>query len=132
MASPSETRPSEFKRWLTTHTYRICTAAFTLAFFGFAFFYHPEWISWWLRLITHGIEQVTALLPYPYGDQAEVALKGFGGSFWLQITVAIVALRAFLSSLAYAWRRQRQSRQIERPKSRRSISEIAGREEPRL
>jgi hypothetical protein len=96
-----------------------------LAFFGFAFLYHPEWISWWLRLITHGIEQGTALLPYPYGDQVEVALKGFGGSFWLQITVAIVALRAFLSSLAYAWRRQRRPPPAERP---RSVNEIVRRD----
>ena len=115
MATPSESRPSEFRRWIATHTYRICTAFFTLCFFGFAFVYHPEWLSWWLRLITHGIEQTTALIPYPYGDQVEVALKGFGGSFWLQITIAIVALRAFLSSLAYAWRRQRKPPQADRP-----------------
>lgn len=113
-------QPSEFRRWVVTHTYRIITALFTLAFFGFAFLYHPEWISWWLRLITRGIEDITALLPYPYGDQVEVALKGFGGSFWLQITAAIVILRAFLSSIAFAWRRQRKP-PVERP---RSISEI--------
>lgn len=104
-------------QWIKTHTYRASTALCTLAFFSFAFFYHPEWLSWWLRLITHGIEQTTALLPYPYGDQVEVAMKGFGGSFWLQITVAIVALRAFLSSIAYAWRRQRKPAPPERPAS---------------
>ncbi len=125
MAQP----PSEFRRWAVTHTYRIITALLTLAFFGFAFLYHPEWISWWLRVITHGIEQAAALLPYPYGDQVEVALKGFGGSFWLQITVAIVALRAFLSSIAYAWRRQRKPPLPIVPDERpRSIHEIVRRD----
>ncbi len=121
---------SELKRWVKTHTFRILTALFTLAFFGLAFLYHPEWISWWLRLITRAIEETTALLPYPWGDRIEVALKGFGGSFWLQITVAIVFVRSLCASLAYAWRRQRQQGQIEQPRyaNQRSIREIVGRD----
>ena len=112
---------SDLKRWVKTHTFRIFTALFTLIFFGLAFLYHPEWLSWWLRLITRAIEEATALLPYPWGDRIEVALKGFGGSFWLQITVAIVFVRSLLSLVAAAWRRQWQPRQFERP---RNIHEI--------
>ncbi len=114
----------ELKRWVKIHTFRVFTALFTLVFFGLAFLYHPEWLSWWLRLITRAIEDTTALLPYPWGDRIEVALKGFGGSFWLQITVAIVAVRTLLSSLFFAWRRQRKP-----PAERqRSISEIVRRD----
>ncbi|MBX9711482.1 MAG: hypothetical protein K2X60_10655 [Xanthobacteraceae bacterium] len=129
MAQPSEVRPSGFGQWIKTHTYRTLTALLTLGFFVFAFIYHPEWVSWWLRIITHGIEQATAMLPYPYGDQVEVALKGLGGSFWLQITAAIVFLRAVLSSIAFAWRRQRKPR-VERPRSadQRSIHDIVRRD----
>lgn len=84
---------SPFRVWVGTHLFRTWTALVTLAGFGWAFFYKPEWITWWLRTTMNGIEQGAAFMPYPYGDQFEVALRGIGGSFWVQITLAIIIVR---------------------------------------
>jgi hypothetical protein len=68
-------------------------------------YYHPEWIKWGLRTITHGIETVADALPYPWGDRIEIALRELGGFIWFQITLAIIALRLLLSLVAAVWRR---------------------------
>ena len=79
----------------------------TLAGFGWAFFYKPEWITWWLRTTMGGIEQGATFLPYPYGDQFEVALRGVGGSFWVQITVAIIIVRIVAWLIGQMFKRRR-------------------------
>ena len=54
-----------------------------------------------------GIEQGATFLPYPYGDQFEVALRGVGGSFWVQITVAIIIVRIVAWLIGQMFKRRR-------------------------
>jgi hypothetical protein len=95
------------KTWILMHVFRIWTALVTLVAFGLGFLYRPEWLTWWLRMTTAGIERTSGLLPYPWGDRLEVALRGIGGSFWIQITLAILIVRIVAWLLAHAWRRRR-------------------------
>ena len=59
------------------------------------------------------IEFVAALLPYPWGDQVEIALKALGGSFWFQIASAIIMVRAVISVIAAGWRHRRSRRRAQ-------------------
>jgi hypothetical protein len=95
------------KRWVLTHVFRFCTALLTLAAFALGFLYKPEWLTWWFRTTMAGIEAASGTLPYPWGDRFEVAMRGIGGSFWIQITLAILLVRALASLLAWMWRRAR-------------------------
>jgi hypothetical protein len=52
-------------------------------------------------------EMASGLLPYPWGDQFELALKAIGGHVWFQITVAIIVLRVVAWIPAVFWRRRR-------------------------
>ena len=96
---------SGIKHHAKVHTFRFATAAATWLLIIAAFYYHPEWIKWGLRTITHGIETVADAVPYPWGDRIEIALRELGGFIWFQVTLAIIALRLLLSSLAAMWRR---------------------------
>ena len=98
---------SGFKHHAKVHTFRIATAAATWLLIVAAFYYHPEWIKWGLRTITHAIESAADAIPYPWGDRIEIALRELGGFVWFQITLAIVSLRILLSLVAAAWRRLR-------------------------
>jgi hypothetical protein len=102
---PHERGP--IKTWVLTHLFRTWTALVTLIAFGMSFLYKPEWLTWWLRTTTAGIEKSSALLPYPWGDRVEVALRGIGGSFWIQITLAIIIVRIIAWLIGYSWRRSR-------------------------
>jgi hypothetical protein len=95
------------KRWALTHVFRFCTALMTLAAFALGFLYKPEWLTWWFRTTMAGIETASGALPYPWGDRFEVAMRGIGGSFWIQITLAILIVRVAASLLAWMWRRAR-------------------------
>ena len=101
---------SGLRTWARTHVFRTCTALITLLFFGLCFVYRPELVTWWLRTTMRAIEGTAAALPYPWGDRLEVALKGFGGSFWVQTTLAILIFRLVLWSLAATWRKTRARR----------------------
>ena len=98
---------SPFKAWMLTHLFRVWTALLTLIGFGAAFLYKPEWLTWWLRTTMRGIESGSAALPYPWGDRFEVALRGIGGSFWIQITLAIIIVRVAAWIVGYGFRRGR-------------------------
>lgn len=98
---------SGLKHHAKVHTFRIATAAATWLLIVSAFYYHPEWIKWGLRTVTHGIEAVADAVPYPWGDRIEIALRELGGFIWFQVTLAIIALRLLLSSVAAVWRRFR-------------------------
>jgi len=102
--------PSPFRLWVRTHVFRTWTALATLIGLGLSFLYRPEWLTWWLRTTMAGIEKGSALLPYPWGDRLEVALRGIGGSFWIQIALAIVVVRVVAWLLGYGWRRVRRRR----------------------
>ena len=108
---------SGFKSWARIHVFRAWTALAVLAFFGLCFVYRPEFVSWWLRTTMRMIEGGSGALPYPWGDRVEVALKGFGGSFWFQITLAIIALRIAAWALAASWRKTRAGRRPGKPPS---------------
>ncbi len=103
--TPRERSPA--LKWLLTHFFRTWTALITLVAFGTGFLYKPEWLTWWLRTTMSGIEKGSALIPYPWGDRFEVALRGIGGSFWIQITLAILIVRIAAWLIAYGWRRGR-------------------------
>lgn len=105
---PHERGP--IKTWVLTHLFRTWTALVTLIAFGMSFLYKPEWLTWWLRTTMAGIEKSSALLPYPWGDRIEVALRGIGGSFWIQITLAIIIVRIIAWLIGYSWRRSRRSK----------------------
>jgi hypothetical protein len=66
---------SGIKHHAKVHTFRFATAVATWLLIIAAFYYHPEWIKWGLRTITHGIETVADALPYPWGDRIEIALR---------------------------------------------------------
>jgi hypothetical protein len=103
--TPRERSPA--LRWVLTHFFRTWTALVTLVAFGAGFLYKPEWLTWWLRTTMAGIEKGSSLIPYPWGDRFEVALRGIGGSFWIQITLAILIVRIVAWLIGYGWRRGR-------------------------
>jgi hypothetical protein len=105
---------SSFAAWARLHIFRTVTAALTLVLLGLCFFYDPELITWWLRTTVRTIEFVAALLPYPWGDQVEIALKALGGSFWFQIASAIIMVRALIWGIATGWRHRRALRRARR------------------
>jgi hypothetical protein len=104
---------STFAAWARLHIFRTVTAVLTLVLLGLCFFYDPELITWWLRTTVRIIEFIAALLPYPWGDQVEIALKALGGSFWFQIASAIVMVRAVFWGIAAGWRHWRSKRRAQ-------------------
>jgi hypothetical protein len=104
---------STFAAWARLHIFRTVTAVLTLVLLGLCFFYEPELITWWLRTTVRMIEFLAALLPYPWGDQVEIALKALGGSFWFQIASAIVMVRAVIWGIAAGWRQRRSWRRTQ-------------------
>ena len=77
-----------------------------------AFVYHPEWISGWLRLMTHSIEALADQVPQPWGSRLEVMLKELGGMIWIQIASAIVLLRLVAWVPFHLWRLRRERRML--------------------
>jgi len=102
---------SSIKAWFRTHLFRTWTAVVTLIGLGAAYYYKPEWLTWWLRTTTAAIERTADALPYPWGDRIEVPLRVLGGSFWIQITLAIIIVRMFAwligCGCGHSWRRWR-------------------------
>ena len=96
-----------FMSWLLVHIFRTSTALITFAGLCAAFLYKPEWLTWWFRTTMKAIESGSEMLPYPWGDRLEVALRGIGGSFWIQITFTIIIVRLLCSAIAFCWRRGR-------------------------
>jgi len=96
----------ELKNWARIHVFRVSTALVTILLLGFCFLYRPDLLTWWLRTTMGLIETASGLLPYPWGDRIEVALRGIGGSFWFQITLAIILVRVVAWFTAVCWRRR--------------------------
>jgi hypothetical protein len=101
---------SAVKNWARVHVFRTGTAVLTLALLGLSFFYSPDLLTWWLRTTMRIIESIAGLLPYPWGDRVEIAMKALGGSFWFLITSAIIMVRVVFWLVAVGWR-HRPSRQ---------------------
>jgi hypothetical protein len=95
------------RSWVLTHLFRIWTALLTVIGIGWSFLYKPEWLTWWLRTTTAAIEKGCTLLPYPWGDRVEIATRGIGASFWVQITLAIIIVRVIAWMMGYIWRHSR-------------------------
>jgi Na+/H+-dicarboxylate symporter len=91
-------------RWLRTHWFRVWTMIATWIGLVAAYYYRPEWLTWWLRTTTAGIEKVSDTIPYPWGDRAEIFLRFLGGSFWVQIALAIVIVRVIAWLLGHGCR----------------------------
>ncbi len=88
---------------LLGHLFRAWTACAVLAAYVFGWLYAPEILTWWKRTTTGLIEAGCDLLPYPWGDRIEATVGNFG--LWVQITLAIVALRILVSLAMLAVRR---------------------------
>jgi hypothetical protein len=95
---------SAVRDWARIHLFRTGTAALTLVLLGLGFFYSPELLTWWLRETMRITEAFAGLLPYPWGDRVEIAMKTLGGHFWVQITSAIILVRVAAWSVATGWR----------------------------
>jgi hypothetical protein len=95
---------SAVKNWARVHLFRTGTAVLTLVLLGLCFFYSPALLTWWLRATMRIIETVAGLLPYPWGDRVEIAMRALGGSFWFLITSAIVMVRVVFWLVAAGWR----------------------------
>ena len=102
----------ELKNWARIHVFRVSTALVTILLLGFCFLYRPDLLTWWLRTTMGLIETASGLLPYPWGDRIEVALRGIGGSFWFQITLAIILVRVAAWFTAVCWRRRPSKRRL--------------------
>jgi hypothetical protein len=79
---------------LRNHAFRALTAAAVLAAYIYGWLYVPELLTWWKRTTTAAIEAGCGLLPYPWGDRIEATLGNLG--LWVQITLAILALRVLV------------------------------------
>lgn len=121
------TGSSTFAAWARLHIFRTVTAVLTLVLLGLCFFYDPELITWWLRTTVRMIEFVAGLLPYPWGDQVEIALKALGGSFWFQIASAIIMVRAVIWGVAAGWRYRRSWRRAQAGEGNRTGSSSTSR-----
>jgi hypothetical protein len=102
----------ELKNWTRVHVFRVSTAMVTILLLGLCFLYRPDLLTWWLRTTMGLIETVSGLLPYPWGDRIEIALRGIGGSFWFQITLAIILVRVVAWVIAVCWRRRSSKRRL--------------------
>ena len=91
-------------------TFRILTAVATWALLAAAFLYHPEWLTGWLRFVTHSIEAGADLIPSPWGARLEVLMKEIGGFIWVQIASAIILVRLILWIPFHIWRIRRDKR----------------------
>ena len=88
---------------LKVHTFRTLTAVLAWGLIVAAFYQKPELLTSAQRLTQRGIEAVGEAIPPPWGH-GWIAFREIGGSIWLQITVAILAVRLMLSMIAATWR----------------------------
>ena len=78
-------------------------ALVTILLLALGFFFRPDLLTCWLRTTMGLIEMASGLLPYPWGDQFEIALRSIGGHIWFQITLAIILVRvvAWFTAVTY-------------------------------
>jgi hypothetical protein len=83
------------------------TASMVVVLFGVAFWYAPEFLTWWQKSVLAMINNGSALLPYPWSNRLEFLMVSLGASIWLQITLAIIAFRVFMWPFIFWFRRRR-------------------------
>jgi hypothetical protein len=98
---------AQSRTWLRTLAARAGTLIVGWGVLGAAFVYRPDWLKWWLRSVTKWIEQISDVIPYPWGDRIEIFVRTVGASVWLQIALVIVAVRIIAWLIGAAWRRSR-------------------------
>lgn len=98
-------RPRTFGAWARMHLFRLWTAVVTLAGFGYLWVNRPEWLTWWKRSVDELVRTGCSWLPYPWGDRIESTIGNFG--IWVQLTLAILALRIVVGLLLMGFRRAR-------------------------
>lgn len=106
MQVPAKREYTGFKHHAKVQSFRLATALLTWAILVTLFLYQPEVIRWALRSGTHAIERIGDALPGSRGAQVEIVLRELGGFLWVQVTAAILAVRAFLSLIGMVWRRR--------------------------
>jgi hypothetical protein len=92
------------RHWARVQFFRAWTALATLVLLGWCYIYVPEWLRWYLRTATHGIETAADMLPSPWAAQAEIVLRTVGGSLWFQIALAIILFRVVMWVIAACFR----------------------------
>jgi hypothetical protein len=89
-------------KWLRVELFRLWTAVFVLALYGYLWLNEPEYLTWWKRTIDYVVESGCAKLPYPWGDRIESTLGNFG--IWVQLSLAILSFRAVLGLMLVVFR----------------------------
>lgn len=98
-------------RWVGIQLFRLLTALAVLGAFGYFWVNDPEYLTWWQHSVNGLIDAGSDELPYPWGDRVQSTVGNFG--IWLQLTLAIVIVRAALGLAAILFRtayRRRRSR----------------------
>ncbi len=90
--------------------FRFWTATLVVILFGLSFWYAPEFLTGWQRMVLNMIQSDSRMLPYPWGDRVQFIMINFGASIWLQITLAIIVLRILGWSINRLWRRRQRRR----------------------
>jgi hypothetical protein len=103
-------RRADFVSWLQLQFFRFWTATFVVVFFGLCFWYAPELLTGWQRMVLNLIQAGSGMLPYPWGDRVQFIMINFGASIWLQFTLAIILLRALCWPIGRLWQRRRRKR----------------------
>src|SRR5271163_2917799 len=98
-----ERRYSGLRYHAKVHSFRILTAVLAWFLIAAAFYEKPELLTGLQRAIQQGMETVGDSIPSPWGPRIEFVFREVGGFIWLQVTVIVVLLRAFLSTVAGVW-----------------------------
>lgn len=101
---------ADLATWARVHFFRFWTATVVVIFFGLSFWYAPEFLTGWQRMVLTMIQGGSRMLPYPWGDRVQFIMINFGASIWLQFTLAIIVLRILGWSIGGLWRRRRRRR----------------------
>jgi len=89
--------------WSRVQFFRLWTALAVLSAYAYLWVNDPEYLTWWKRAIDTLIESGCGLLPYPWGDRIESTIGDIG--LWMQITLAVLLLRAVVGAFIVAFRR---------------------------
>jgi hypothetical protein len=103
-------RHADLLTWFRVHFFRFWTATVVVFLFGFCFWYAPELLTGWQRMVLSLIQSGSEMLPYPWSNRVQYVMINFGASIWLQFTLAIILLRVLCWPVA-RWLRHRQRRQ---------------------
>jgi hypothetical protein len=99
-------RHADLVTWVRVHFFRFWTATVVVIFFALCFWYAPEFLTGWQRIVLNLIQNGSRMLPYPWSDRVQFIMINFGASIWLQFTLGIILLRVLLWPIGRLWRRR--------------------------